>query len=104
MTAHLTRWLDAVLHRGPGYEPPPSETDLRAALTTLADQWEDQAATHDARATDAPLGTVRAFHAAKCRTYLTTADTLRYALRSGRIQPDLMPDAERDHRGDGSAS
>lgn len=109
MTATRIRWFNALLHRGPGYDlPPQTETDLRAALTTLADRWEQVAGPAPDPSgglfVDEPTP-VEYAQAAQSDTYRRAAADIREVLTTGHIPHGLMTDAELDQYGTkGSAS
>lgn len=89
MTTTRTRILNAILHRGPGYQlPSPSEADLRAALADLASRWEEIAA----KATT-DLGRQRAMQIE------AAAKGVRYVLATGHIPHWLMTDPELEQYG-----
>lgn len=89
MTTTRIRWFNAILHRGPGYQlPSQSEADLRAALTTLAERWEEIAA----KATT-DLGRERAMQIE------AAAKGVRYVLATGHVPHWLMTDAELEQYG-----
>ncbi|MFA0844402.1 hypothetical protein [Streptomyces rochei] len=79
-----------------------TEADLRAALTTLAERWEQMATNEEA---SIPLlqgpaaEQVGAQVHQRIATYRKAAADLRDVLRTGRIPHDLMTDAELDQHG-----
>lgn len=84
MTTTLIRWINALLHRGPGYDLPNSETAaLRTALTDLATRYEAIAS----RATT-DVGRARAGQIRKA------AEDIRIVLAAGRVPLYLLTDAE----------
>lgn len=110
MTTTPRRWLNAILHRGPGYDlPTEAEADLRASLTTLAERWEQMAKSApdlgDELFIDEPTP-LQFWQIARASTYRRVAADLRDVLRTGRAPHDLMTDAELEQYGtpEGSAS
>ena len=103
MTKTRIRWFNALLHRGPGYDlPGQSETDLRAALTTLAERWEQMAGPAPDPAEGLFVDEVTPAHASqveRAHSYRTAAGDLRDVLRTGRIPHPLMTDAELEQHG-----
>jgi hypothetical protein len=77
------------------HSKPTPEPDLRAALSTLADRWEDMAGRPDLTPPLADRPHRQAWDA-RCRTYGRAARDLRHVLATGRIPNDLMTDAELD--------
>jgi hypothetical protein len=80
----------------------PKEADLRVALTTLADRWEQMAEAGPDFGNDLlinePTPTELQQHE-RAATYRRAAADLRDILRTGRIPHGLMTDAELGHYG-----
>ncbi|WP_432053671.1 hypothetical protein [Streptomyces sp. bgisy022] len=108
MTDFWRRLRAALTHSGPGYDlPTRAETDLRTALATLADRWEEHA---DALSAGLPTGFYAHFteaqerQATRAPAYRKAAADLRDVLRTGRIPHDLMTDAELEQHGTSAAT
>ncbi|MFL4904876.1 hypothetical protein ACJ6WF_17215 [Streptomyces sp. MMS24-I2-30] len=103
MTDFWRRTLSAVTHRGPGYDVPTrSETDLRAAFTTLADRYEEMAGRAPELPTSLyidPLTPTQERQHERAVARRQAAADIREVLRSGRIPHDLMTDAEMEQHG-----
>ncbi|MBI0296746.1 hypothetical protein JBE04_20355 [Streptomyces sp. PRKS01-29] len=85
---------DKTMHR--------TETDLRVALTTLAERWEqmaDRAPEHPKYLYIDPLTPAQRDEHARGAAYRKAASDLRDVLRTGRIPHDLLTDAELETHG-----
>lgn len=103
MRTFLRQLLNALAHRGPGYDlPTRTEAALRATLTTLADRYEQLAGP----APDPSEGLfvdevtpAESARVARAHSYRTAARDLRDVLRTGQIPHPLMTDAELEQHG-----
>lgn len=103
MTKPVTRWINALLHRGPGYnQPTQTETHLRDTLTELAARWDQHAATLTAGLPTtlyAEFTAAQERQSARSHAYRRAASDVRYTLRTGHLPHDLMTDAELEQHG-----
>lgn len=103
MTTTPRRWIDALLHRGPGYDLPNSETvDLRTALTTLADRYDeiaDRAPQHPKYLYIDPLTPAQRTEHDRAAGYRRAAADIRDVLCTGHVPHTLMTDAELEKYG-----
>jgi len=79
-----------------------TEAQLRAALTILAERWEQLAGPAPDPAEGLFVGEVTPAESARverAHTYRTAATDLRDVLRTGRIPHPLMTDAELEQHG-----
>lgn len=103
MRDFIRRLLDALNHRGPGYDQPTqTETNLRATLTLLADRWEQCAKSLEA---DLPQelfveeDTSHQWAATVAHNLRRSATDLREVLRTSRIPNGWMTAAEEEQHG-----
>lgn len=79
-----------------------TEADLRAALTTLAERWEQLAGPapdpSEGLFVDEPTPSEYG-QVARAHTYRTAASDLRDVLRTGQIPHPIMTDAELEQHG-----
>lgn len=103
MTKTRIRWLNAIRHRGPGYDlPTQSETDLRTTLTSLIERWEQMAAQGEAAVGhfEGPAAaTLDAEVTERSATYRKAATDVRDVLANGLIPHDLLTSAELKRHG-----
>lgn len=97
------RLLAALVHRGPGYDvPTATEIDLRTALATLAERWEQMAGPAPDPSEGLFVDEAGPFERERIEraaTYRETAGDVRDVLRTGRIPHGLMTDAELEQYG-----